>query len=64
MHSGLQYITPVQKRSGEYISIFNNRNMVIQDARNAHPERWGKRPARKYEIQTAEVLNPVNQDVA
>jgi len=64
MHSGLQYITPVQKRSGAYISIFTNRNMVIQDARTAHPERWGKRAARKYEIHTAEVLNPVDSDVA
>jgi putative transposase len=64
MHSGLQYITPMQKRTGEYIPIFNNRNMVIRDARAAHPERWGKRPARKYEIRTAEVLNPAKKDAA
>jgi len=38
--------------------------MVIQDARAAHPERWGKRAARKYKIHAAEVLNPVNRDVA
>jgi transposase InsO family protein len=64
MHSSLQYITPMQKRSGEYISIFNNRNMVICNARAAHPERWGSRPARKYEIRTVEVLNPAKKDVA
>ena len=64
MHSGLQYITPMQKRTGEYISIFNNRNIVIQNARAAHPERWGKRAARKYEIRVAEVLNPVKKNVA
>ena len=43
--------------------IFNNRNMVIRNARAAHPERWGSRAARIYEIRTAEVLNPAQKDV-
>ena len=38
--------------------------MVLQNARDAHPERWGNRAARKYEIHTVEVLNPANSDVA
>ena len=64
IHSGLQYVTPKQKRTGEYISILNNRNQVIEKAKTAHPERWGSRSARKYLIQGQEILNPNRKDVA
>jgi len=40
MHSGLQYVTPVQKRSGQYISIFTERNKIINEAKSAQRARW------------------------
>jgi len=64
MHSGLQYVTPAQKRSGQYISIFTERNRIINEARFAHPERWCGRMAKQYIVRAAEVLNPDKETVA
>jgi hypothetical protein len=64
MHSGLQYVTPAQKRSGQYISIFSERNRIINEARFAHPERWCGRMAKQYIVHAAEVLNPDKETVA
>ncbi|HHU36675.1 MAG TPA: IS3 family transposase [Treponema sp.] len=64
MHSGLQYVTPAQKRNGEHHSIFANRNDVIEAAKRKHPERWGNRETQKYMVNHQEVLNPTRKDVA
>ena len=64
MHSGLQYVTPAQKRSGQYISIFSERNRIINEARFAHPERWCGRMTKQYIVHAAEVLNPDKETVA
>jgi len=64
LHSGLQYVTPAQKRSGQYISIFSERNRIINEARFAHPERWSGRMAKQYIVRAAEVLNPDKETVA
>lgn len=39
-HSGLQYITPKQKRMGLHFKMFKNRNQVICKARERNPLRW------------------------
>jgi len=64
MHSGLQYVTPSQKRNGDHNAIFAQRNEVIEDAKRKHPERWGSRDVRKYRDPGFEVLNPSGEDVA
>jgi putative transposase len=64
MHSGLQYITPIQKRRGKHIGIFSGRNKVIQEAKKAYPERWGSRETRRYLVSEAEILNPAKDYVA
>lgn len=64
MHSGLSYVTPTQKRSGQHHSIFAQRNTVIALAKEAHPERWGLRTTKQYQAAQAEVLNPATFDVA
>ncbi len=58
MHSTLQYVTPFQKRNGKHHMIFENRNKVLEEARQKYIVRWGSRAARKYKIQAMEVLNP------
>ena len=40
LHSGLQFVTPAQKRSGQYISIFTERNKIINEAKSAQRARW------------------------
>ena len=39
-HSSLDYVTPYQRRSGEYKEIFEKRNRTFTIARKEHPERW------------------------
>jgi len=64
MHSGLQYVTPFQKRKGEHHVIFAKRNGVLENARQKHPERWGSRATRKYLAHASEVLNQTRENVA
>ncbi len=42
-HSALGYVTPQQRRSGEYKEIFEKRNVTLAAARKRNPERWGKK---------------------
>jgi putative transposase len=50
MHTGLNYVTPAQRRKGEDKKIFENRNTTFEHARLAHPERWtGKTKVWKIE---------------
>jgi len=63
-HSGLQYVTPMQKRTGKHISIFRKRNKILQAAKDKHPERWGCRATKKYSVVNAEVLNPAENKSA
>ncbi len=64
MHSGLQYVTPFQKRNEQHHAIFAGRNDVLAEAKQKHPERWGNRETRKYRAHPTEVLNPVRKVVA
>jgi transposase InsO family protein len=64
MHSGLQYVTPIQKRKGLHHAIFANRNEVIAEAKKKHPSRWGKRDTKKYVAPSAEILNEAKNKVA
>lgn len=56
-HSGLQYITPMEKRTGKHVDIFENRNSVIEMARQRNPLRWSSDKTRQYKISEFEVLN-------
>lgn len=62
-HSGLQYVTPMQKRKGEHVVIFANRNRVLDEARMKNPLRWNKNRLKKYFVREAEILNP-NERIA
>lgn len=42
-HSAIGYVTPAQRRSGEYKEIISVRNKTMEQARLLHPERWGKK---------------------
>ena len=57
-HSGMNYITPMQKRKGEHILIFKKRNEALQKAKENLPYRWGKRNTRLFIIPEFEILNP------
>ena len=49
LHSGLGYVTPQQKRSGEADGIYAKRNRTIQEARKRNPLRWRRGKVRTYQ---------------
>lgn len=60
MHTGLNYVTPAQRRKGEDKKILENRNNTFELARLAHPERWtGK--TKVWEIEQEVFLKRGNQ---
>lgn len=58
-HSGLNFITPQQVRSGQYESIVVNRNKVMMEAKSKNPQRWSSMVKQLPEKHVV-VLNPVN----
>ena len=57
LHSALGYVTPMQKRTGEDLALFEQRNQTIKAARNLNPSRWGSRPARVWKKERTIFLN-------
>lgn len=57
-HSGIDYFTPNQRHSGEYIGLRNLRQKTLEIARQAHPERF-VRPSKNINADVDKVfLNP------
>ncbi len=48
MHSGLDYVTPMQAHTGESLRIYERRNQTLLAARAANPERWRTDRTRTY----------------
>lgn len=40
LHSGLDYVTPMQAHTGESLQIYQRRNETLKAAREANPNRW------------------------
>lgn len=40
LHSGIRFVTPENRHSGNDIMILANRHQIYQDAKSRHPERW------------------------
>jgi putative transposase len=58
-HSGIGFVTPMQKRRGEDDAIMKKRKTTYENARARHPERWS-RNIRHWEIVRQATLNPKN----
>lgn len=43
-HSGINYVTPLQRRTGKDIEILKAREATYRAAMEAHPERWSGKP--------------------
>lgn len=57
-HSGLKFVTPIQRHNGTDKDILEKRKCVYEQARSLHPERWSHR-IRNWEHERAVELNPV-----
>jgi transposase InsO family protein len=60
-HSGLKFVTPVQRHLGKDRAILEGRKRVYEAAKKVHPERWSGK-TRNWNHEATVELNPVNQD--
>ena len=60
-HSGIQYLTPMQRRSGNEDEILAHRDAVFADAKSKHPERWNNRNTRDWSLSKEVYLNPTKE---
>jgi putative transposase len=56
-HSGLNFLTPEQRHTGQYKEILIKRKVVYEAAKALHPERW-KNKTRNWTIPDEVYLNP------
>lgn len=56
-HSGIQYVSPVERHDGKDKEILEKRHEVYEKAKEEHPERW-PRETRDWSYKQEEWLNP------
>lgn len=49
LHSGLDYVTPQQRRTGEATAIYEKRNQTLRAARENNPLRWRQSKIKTYD---------------
>lgn len=59
-HSGLKFVTPVQRHDGTDKAILEQRKSVYEKAKKLHPERWSGK-TRNWNHESTVELNPVNE---
>lgn len=57
LHSGLKFVTPLQRHNGEDRIIRHKRDLVYQMAKKQNPERWAKN-SRDWSLPEIVTLNP------
>lgn len=57
-HSGIRFVTPDQRHSGEHTQILSKRHALYERARMKHPSRWS-RQTRNWEPIPLVTLNPL-----
>ncbi|MDY2685665.1 MAG: integrase core domain-containing protein, partial [Selenomonadaceae bacterium] len=57
-HSGIRFLTPAQRHSGEGEAILAKRHEAYEKAKAAHPERWNGRSTRDWTLPDTVYLNP------
>lgn len=61
LHSGLNFVTPVQCHTGAHIDILEKRKEVYEKAKKKHPERWS-RQTRDWSAKEQVALNPMRDE--
>jgi len=59
-HSGLKFVTPVQRHNGGDVIILKQREEVYKKAKEKHPERWSGK-TRNWKHEPVVMLNPANK---
>ena len=58
LHSGIGFVSPLDRHEGRAEAILANRRAVYEQARRRHPERWGDREVRAWKHPSTVILNP------
>ncbi len=61
LHSGLNFVTPVQCHTGAHLAILERRKNVYEAAKAKHPERWS-RSTRNWAPNEKVALNPMRDE--
>lgn len=61
-HSGINYLTPIQRHSGNSDEILQKRKEVYEQAKLKHPNRWS-RDTRNWDLDDTVCLNPERVEV-
>lgn len=56
-HSGLKFVSPVQRHSGQAAAIMAHREQVYREAKSRHPRRWSQQ-TRNWKLDDEVWLNP------
>jgi len=56
-HSGIRFVTPAQRHTGEAFRIIERRKQVYEQAHSQHPERWSQ-TLRNWDLPTEVWFNP------
>ncbi len=59
-HSGLKFVTPIQRHNGKDLEILKRREKVYEKAKKKNPERWSGK-TRNWNHEPIVKLNPVNE---
>lgn len=62
-HSKLRFVTPEQRHKGQDKAILAKRKEGIEEAKAAHPNRWGKRNVRNCTPVGPTTLNPEKEQI-
>ncbi|MCU6376610.1 IS3 family transposase [Morganella morganii] len=63
LHSGIGYVTPSQRHTGEDITLLKQRDAVYKAAKAYHPERWSG-DTRNWQRKETVTLNPEREKQA
>lgn len=61
-HSGIKYVTPEQRHSGEDKKILEIRKQTYENAKKRNPERWVQNKIRDWSWEKVQVLNPESNE--
>lgn len=56
LHSGISYVTPLQRHNGQEMNVIKTRNQTLTMAYEKNPERWASQP-RQWRVSPAVELN-------
>lgn len=59
-HSGLKFLTPIQRHNGQTEEVMKKRKSVYESAKVLYPERWSK-TTRNWNLPNAVALNPTDE---